>query len=194
MTASGILCHQGSAQMSPSQRTSPLSLYKDSFSVRNDHFSLFTFFSFIALTTTSCYRLIWGNKLQRDMAFALFTVIFPKQIFGTEKDFKYMQNKSTYININVYIIKIHGRILYIRYYIMWLCFLCSAVPIIPEKTLGYVITILKSLLNYGIWEENQTHALDPKFIEGKKMFKEMTSEIIVSYFIILPFCSGLFIY
>ena len=54
-----------------------------------------------------------------------------------------MQNKSTYININVYIIKIHGRILYIRYYIMWLCFLCSAVPIIPEKTLGYVITIPK---------------------------------------------------
>ena len=135
MTASGILCHQGSAQMSPSQRTSPLSLYKDNFSVRNDHFSLFTFFSFIALTTTSCNRLIWGycwsphrNKLQRDMELTLFSVIFPKQIFGTEKDFKYMQNKSTYINMYVYIIKIHGRILYIRYYInviMFPLFCCS---------------------------------------------------------------------
>lgn len=84
----------------------------------------------------------------------------------------------------------NGGILYIRYYInvinFFSCFLCSAVPIISEKILGYVTRILKSLLNYGIWEENQTLALDPKFTEVKKMFKEMTSEIIVSYFIILP--------
>ena len=110
------------------------------------------------------------------MEFALFTVIFPKQISGTEKDFKYMQNKSTYINIYVYIVKVHDGILYIRYYIneinFFFCFLCSAVPVIPEKILGYVTTILKSLLNYGIWEENQTHALDTKFIEVKEIFSD----------------------
>ena len=104
---SGILCHSGLCSNVTFSKSPPLSLYKDRFSVIIYHFSLFTFF-FIALTTTSCYRLIcvccWSphrNKLQVGLEFVLFTVIFSEQISGTEKNLqKYMQNEFTYVNQN----------------------------------------------------------------------------------------------
>lgn len=86
--ALGLLCHSGLYSVSSSQRVSPLFVYNDSFP------ATMHFFSSQHLLLHSAINLFvycWSpqrNKLQIDMDFVLFTVVFIEQFPCTEKTFK----------------------------------------------------------------------------------------------------------